>query len=1183
MAGKVLSDYFRLHRRYSRSINLERDFERPETLEGYVLTERATSTLQRIATTWGQSSGSRAWTLTGTYGTGKSAFARYLSALSGSKGSPAREAAMAIAQQSFGTGSHELQDLENCLPEKGLWLAIATGRREPLSHTIVRALSQGADIFWSSGQRPPIAGELTDWAVEIDTDRSRDRPGELIEIPDQQVLDLLHRVLDTSKRDVFLILDELGKNLEFTAQHQGAKDLYLLQQIAEFKSKGKSGRDRPPRVFLLGLLHQSFAGYSDRLATIEQSEWCKIQGRFEDITFTESPGQMTRLIGQAINRSAADPILCAVNEQAARWQTSLQSILGEYDLSQQMIAEVYPLHPVTALVLPLLCTRYAQNDRSLFTFLTGDEPHGFCEFLQQTEVVTHTLPTLTIDRIYDYFVESVTGLASRLNLQRWVEIQSLIEDARDRDPDLLRLLKTIGVLNLATTTGTLRARPELVALSLCDRPDDLEAQAAWLKRIDRLQEQGTITYRRQLDELRIWQGSDFDVERAIYTQVEQDRLPLAKSLVTARPLKPIVAQRHLHETGTLRYFEQCYGDTTIDWKRLCCSSPASDGLVLYWLDEKRPQDVPAQTADGKPLLVVEAARVDLLRTRTRELRALQQVNKAPELTSDSVARREVGYRLQEAERLLDDTMLLALGWTGEQTACWVLGSRTEVRQMQAFRSVLSDICAQVYHQAWRLDNELINRRELTTQGAKARRLLIEAMLNCPSEPRLGLMGYGPEVAMYYSVLEATGIHRQIKGLWGFFPPLAGSGLGTAWQAIEQFCCAAVAGQRSLENLYAQLEQPPYGLKRGAIPVVLAAVLLHRAEDLAIYKDGNFVAVLGPEHFELLVKDPSRFSVKYFELLGLRSIVFRELEAALRSKPAEPVPGVRNFSLLAIAKPLFGFVKQLNKYVLQTKHISLEAQQVLAVLQEAQEPDEVLFTALPQACGLQPITAGVAADEVTAREFRQSLVACLRELNIAYDRLLERCQAYLLEALGVRGESRYLREDIRARSRRLLPGCLEPTLKRFLKAGVDESLDDRAWLEALAMIVADKPPRSWTDDDEVQFELGLSDLARRFKNLEAVQSSIEAQGEGFEAVRLTVTRTDGREVNQVVWVDHGESEALDRIVAEILQTSGLSDNSRLQQALLARLGEKVLLSDDNDRVAKARKKRHNLPHERAKTS
>jgi hypothetical protein len=44
----ALSHYFSLHRRYHRSVNLERDFDNPEAVEGYVLTERSLEALQRM-------------------------------------------------------------------------------------------------------------------------------------------------------------------------------------------------------------------------------------------------------------------------------------------------------------------------------------------------------------------------------------------------------------------------------------------------------------------------------------------------------------------------------------------------------------------------------------------------------------------------------------------------------------------------------------------------------------------------------------------------------------------------------------------------------------------------------------------------------------------------------------------------------------------------------------------------------------------------------------------------------------------------------------------------------------------------------------------------------------------------------------------------------------------------------
>ena len=73
----ALSNYFSLHRRYHRSVNLERDFDQPDAVEGYVLTERSLDALQRMMTAFADPKAHRAWTLIGVYGTGKSAFANY--------------------------------------------------------------------------------------------------------------------------------------------------------------------------------------------------------------------------------------------------------------------------------------------------------------------------------------------------------------------------------------------------------------------------------------------------------------------------------------------------------------------------------------------------------------------------------------------------------------------------------------------------------------------------------------------------------------------------------------------------------------------------------------------------------------------------------------------------------------------------------------------------------------------------------------------------------------------------------------------------------------------------------------------------------------------------------------------------------------------------------------------------
>ena len=478
-----LNQLFNIHRRYHRSINLERDLGKPDAVEGYILTERSLLALARILAALRDGNAHRAWTLTGVYGTGKSAFVHFLTSLCFPADHPARAQALRIVQQVLPKGDplwRPLWETIVSMPTSGLVPAVVTARQEPLTWTIVRALVRGADEFFPKHERrSTLLKTLCDWDCEVALGRHTVQP--------QDILSVLKDLVEKAEAPVLLVVDELGKSLEYAAHHQGTEDLYLLQQIAELSLQGEH------QVYFLGLLHQSFAGYSDRLSATEQNEWVKVQGRFEDIPFSESSAQMLRLMGQVIyrgepksgtalkNPSSTAQLHTSLEAEIQTWANQWFATLAPHlpqGLSADLMAQIYPLHPLTGLVLPLLCQRYAQNDRSLFTFLTSDEPQGFKAFLdshhlrinlnQKTsklelptpELPSLQLPTLQLPQLYDYFVETVPGLASRLNFQRWVEVKGLIEDAQHQPPEVIRLLKTIGVLNLVGTSGNFRATPQ---------------------------------------------------------------------------------------------------------------------------------------------------------------------------------------------------------------------------------------------------------------------------------------------------------------------------------------------------------------------------------------------------------------------------------------------------------------------------------------------------------------------------------------------------------------------------------------------------------------------------------------------------------------------------------------------------------------------------------------------------
>src|SRR5262245_63428631 len=61
--------------RFARSVSLARDAHRSDALDGYILTPTGRDVLRRLSDALRGESSTRAWSLTGPYGSGKSAFA----------------------------------------------------------------------------------------------------------------------------------------------------------------------------------------------------------------------------------------------------------------------------------------------------------------------------------------------------------------------------------------------------------------------------------------------------------------------------------------------------------------------------------------------------------------------------------------------------------------------------------------------------------------------------------------------------------------------------------------------------------------------------------------------------------------------------------------------------------------------------------------------------------------------------------------------------------------------------------------------------------------------------------------------------------------------------------------------------------------------------------------------------
>ena len=198
--------------------------------------------------------------------------------------------------------------------------------------------------------------------------------------------------------------------------------------------------------------------------------------------------------------------------------------LGASDLATpEGIASCYPLHPLSALVLPELCSRYGQHERTLFSFLAGPDPASAISFLDSHGVFADgPLPSVGLATVYDYFVSNGVGAQQS---SRWTEVAIRIRDSHGLTPELERLLKAIALLNLVSTGGSIRASRQVLELTDRDVGESLTA----------LETAGIVTYRDFADEYRIWQGTDVDIRgRLEIARRQVERLPMVRNPVQHR-------------------------------------------------------------------------------------------------------------------------------------------------------------------------------------------------------------------------------------------------------------------------------------------------------------------------------------------------------------------------------------------------------------------------------------------------------------------------------------------------------------------------------------------------------------------------------------------------------------------------------------------------------------------------
>ena len=1139
MPEQLISSAYETSDRFLRSADLVRDFDDPKGLEGYWLTDFSRHCLAQIADGFRVDSCRRAWRLTGDFGSGKSSFALLLAnALRDPHRLPSRLRGMVS---------------ESLSPAKrrSFFPVLIAGSREPMSTAVVRALHGSMSSLFTRGSKS---------ALQEDLEKSLS----LKKIEDLRAINLLKevntKIIQSGKGDgILLILDEVGKFLEFAALNPDSQDVFFLQQLAE--AACRSGKT--PLVVLC-LLHQGFNAYSEQLAKATQREWDKIAGRFDEMIFHQPLDQVAQLTAAALRQKckkipdAVARNACAAMEQAVK--------IGWYGTSasretlRRTSVKLFPLDPLVLPVLVRFFRRFGQNERSLFSFLCSYEPFGLRAFSHRP-LHGNTLPYQLAD-FYDY-VRANFGhrLGSASYRSHWNVIESAIEAYQPKEPIELRVLKTVGLLNLINADDLL---PTEDAVAWAVAGNAIRDRRSVSRFLHEMADTPTLYFRGKGRGFSVWPHTSVDLD----ARLEEARraIPnvgtISEDIMSQLPSKPIVARAHYIKTGNLRYFDVVYCQPEDLAQEAAKHTTQADGFILLPLCETagdteqcehiasslEPRcDAIRLVAVPKPLSHLHQSVLD-----AKHWEWVQQ--ETPDLNNDKIARDEVAIYLQESRNRLQSQIQAYLGlnrYCGKSSLKWFYfdhegKGHVEHRKARAVLELLSFLCDTYFQKAPQIKNELVNRHSISSAAAGARMRLVGLMFTASNKSELGMPTdrKPPEKSMYFSVLKNSNLHRQSNGQWLIGLPTPKQDVCSvrpALQRIRQLLSSRPDTRIPIAEILGDLRRPPYGLRDGLFPLFIAVVAIEGEHEIAFYENGTFLRDIGRDAFLRMTKAPEKFEIQLCKIEGVRSALFQQLAKALEVSSKND-----DVELLDVVRNLCEFVARLPEYARNTRRLDATTLAVCDVILEAREPVKMVFHDLPAACGFAKFAIGKSVAVGDAKKFVQKLKQSLDELRAAFQHLQQRLEVAIAKEFGYDNQSAaQYRPTLATRTERLLVQVTENKLKAFTFRLFDEGLSESDWLNSVGSVLALRPPDRWKDEDEDTFHRELEAMAGHYKRTESAAFTCV----GGQGVRVAVTQADGTERQEVIRIDASEQSLMRELQKQI--TGIIQKNKRLGLAAASR--------------------------------
>jgi len=663
----------------------------------------------------------------------------------------------------------------------------------------------------------------------------------------------------TAYSGISVVFDEFSKFLEANLEKSKMLNFKIIQDMAEAAT-----RSRDAQLHFTCVTHKEILDYSssDSFKTVE--------GRFRKLRFVSTSEQSYELIANAIIKRPYFESYKKKNQEQFDDVASKSAVTTVFsDLTvdayeEKLVSGCFPLSPLSAFALLHVSELVGQNERTLFTFLAQPEESTLRSFVDKD---FSSPQWITTDYIYDYFQDLLKKEVFNTAVHSvWAKTDSALRQISN--PNQAKILKAIAVINIIGD-DRLKPVPAHIKASLLMSDDVFDNEIKLLLKQH-------ILSQRDSSEFVLLTANGIDVQRSVdnYVKTSLSKINVCEVLMRASDIGFVIPRAYNDHFSMLRCFKCVYMEANVfaaykNANQLLTDYPY-DGLIIYIISknedslEKAFKKLSAFSDNPQVVLCISSQPF----VYENLLKQYVAANYLLTTDIDDHFAEELEVLIEDLQKRIQSAVKLLFAPSSEYSSFYTSNGKLDISRQADLNHAISDICTNFYALSPVVNNEMVNKRSLSSQIKKARDLVVSWILQHSEDNIIPCMeGYGPEVSIFKSAFTHTGLDVNTT--------CSDQGMNKVLSLISAFIQKSEKSKRNFQELYQQLTSAPYGIRKGIIPLYVAYVLRPYKENIVLYFRGKEIELSSstlsglndnPENYEILVETGTAEKSEYLTLL-----------------------------------------------------------------------------------------------------------------------------------------------------------------------------------------------------------------------------------------------------------------------------------------------------------------------------